>query len=101
MGIPQICGRQGHCRRHHSKGMPTFRASVWEDEQATAAMPEDYIRLTMKEIQADTTNRYGLPRMTAVSEAEGRHRRGPLCYSIETKGEGTDPGKQNEMRRER
>ena len=64
--------------------MPTFRASVWEDERVTAAMPEDYIQAYNEEIQADTTNQYGLPRMTAVSEARA------IVYSIETKGEGAD-----------
>ena len=71
------------------KGMPTFRASVWEDERVTAAMPEDYIAAYNEEIQADTTNQYGLPRMTAVSEARDAMGEA-IVYSIETKGEGPD-----------
>ena len=71
------------------KGMPTFRASVWEDERVTAAMPEDYIQAYNEEIQADTTNQYGLPRMTAVSEARDAMGEA-IVYSIETKGEGAD-----------
>ncbi len=71
------------------KGMPTFRASVWEDERVTSAMPEDYISAYNEEIQADTTNQYGLPRMTAVSEA--RDAMGDaIVYSIETNGEGPE-----------
>lgn len=71
------------------KGMPTFRASVWEDERVTSAMPEDYITAYNEEIQADTTNQYGLPRMTAVSEARDAMGEA-IVYSIETKGEGAD-----------
>lgn len=69
------------------KGMPTFRASVWEDERVTSEMPEDYIAAYNEEIQADTTNQYGLPRMTAVSEARDAMGEA-IVYSIETKGEG-------------
>lgn len=71
------------------KGMPTFRASVWEDEQVSAAMPEDYIEAYNVEIQADTTNQYGLPRMTAVSEARDAMGEA-IVYSIETKGMGAE-----------
>lgn len=71
------------------KGMPTFRASVWEDERVTSAMPKDYIAAYNTEIEADTTNQFGLPRMTSVSEA--RDAMGDaIVYSIETKGEGAD-----------
>ena len=52
-------------------------------------MPEDYIQAYNEEIQADTTNQYGLPRMTAVSEARDAMGEA-IVYSIETKGEGTD-----------
>lgn len=71
------------------QGMPTFRASVWEDERVTAEMPEDYINAYHVEIQADTTNQYGLPRMTAVSEARDAMGEA-IVYSIETKGEGPE-----------
>lgn len=71
------------------KGMPTFRASVWADERVTSAMPEDYIEAYNTEIQADTTNQYGLPRMTAVSEARDAMGEA-IVYSIETKGEGPE-----------
>jgi multiple sugar transport system substrate-binding protein len=71
------------------KGMPTFRASVWEDERVTSTMPEDYIEAYNTEIQADTTNQYGLPRMTAVSEARDAMGEA-IVYSIETKGEGAE-----------
>lgn len=71
------------------KGMPTFRASVWEDERVTSAMPADYIEAYNTEIKADTTNQYGLPRMTAVSEARDAMGEA-IVYSIETKGEGSE-----------
>lgn len=71
------------------KGMPTFRASVWEDERVTSAMPADYIEAYNTEIEADTTNQYGLPRMTAVSEARDAMGEA-IVYSIETKGEGAE-----------
>lgn len=69
------------------KGMPTFRASVWEDERVTSAMPADYIDAYHVEIQADTTNQYGLPRMIAVSEARDAMGEA-IVYAIETKGSG-------------
>lgn len=71
------------------KGMPTFRASVWEDERVTSAMPEDYIAAYNEEISADTANQYGLPRMTAVSEARDAMGEA-IVYSIETKGQGEE-----------
>lgn len=71
------------------KGMPTFRASVWADERVAATMPEDYIEAYNAEIQAETTNQYGLPRMTAVSEARDAMGEA-IVYSIETKGEGAE-----------
>lgn len=71
------------------KGMPTFRASVWADERVTSAMPEDYIAAYNEVIQTDTTNQYGLPRMTAVSEARDAMGEA-IVYAIETKGEGPD-----------
>ena len=37
------------------KGMPTFRASVWQDDRVTSAMPADYIEAYNEEIKADTT----------------------------------------------
>lgn len=70
-------------------GMPSFRASIWEDERVTSAMPEDFIAAYNEEIQAETTNQYGLPRMTAVSEARDAMGEA-IVYSIETKGEGPD-----------
>lgn len=71
------------------KGMPTFRESVWQDERVTATMPADYIAAYNTEIQADTTNQYGLPRMTAVSEARDAMGEA-IVYAIETKGEGAE-----------
>ena len=71
------------------KGMPTFRVSVWQDDRVTSAMPADYIEAYNEEIKADTTNQYGLPRMTAVSEARDAMGEA-IVYSIETKGEGTE-----------
>lgn len=68
-------------------GMPTFRESVWKDERVTSAMPEDFITAYNVEIQVETTNQYGLPRMTAVSEARDAMGEA-IVYSIETKGEG-------------
>ena len=70
-------------------GMPSFRASVWADERVTTAMPEDFIEAYNEEILADTTNQYGLPRMTAVSEARDAIGEA-IVYSIETKGEGAE-----------
>lgn len=69
------------------KGMPTFRASVWNDERVVSEMPADYIEAYNVVVQADTTNQYGLPRMTAVSEARDAMGEA-IVYSIETKGEG-------------
>ncbi len=71
------------------KGMPTFRASVWEDERVTSEMPADYIAAYNDEIQADTANQYGLPRMIAVSEARDAMGEA-IVYSIETDGEGPE-----------
>ncbi len=70
-------------------GMPSFRASVWEDERIKSAMPEDFIKAYTEEIEAETTNQYGLPRMTAVSEARDTMGEA-VVYSIETKGEGAE-----------
>lgn len=69
------------------KGMPTFRASVWKDERVVSEMSADYIEAYNVVVQADTTNQYGLPRMTAVSEARDAMGEA-IVYSIETKGEG-------------
>lgn len=71
------------------QGMPTFRASVWKDDNITSNMPEDYIDAYNTEIQADTTNQYGLPRMTSVSEARDAMGEA-IVYSIETKGQGSE-----------
>lgn len=71
------------------KGMPTFRASVWADERVTSAMPEDYINAYNEIVQVDTTNQYGLPRMTAVAEARDAMGEA-IVYAIETKGTGAD-----------
>lgn len=71
------------------KGMPSFRASVWEDERVKSAMSDDLMAAYASINASDTLNQYGLPRMTNVTEA--RDAMGAaVVYSIETKGEGQD-----------
>ncbi|MEY8351791.1 extracellular solute-binding protein [Lachnospiraceae bacterium 54-53] len=70
-------------------GMPSFRASIWADDRVTSSMPQDFIEAYNEEIMAETTNQYGLPRMTAVSEARDAMGEA-IVYSIETKGEGAE-----------
>lgn len=71
------------------KGMPSFRASVWEDPRVAEEMTEDVINAYSVVNGAETTNPYGLPRLTAVGEA--RDAMGDaVVYSIETKGEGPE-----------
>lgn len=71
------------------KGMPSFRASVWNDERVSSKMPADVSAAYAEINAADTLNQYGLPRMTNVTEA--RDAMGAaVVYSIETKGEGPE-----------
>ena len=71
------------------KGMPSFRTSVWEDDRVKNAMPEDVVKAYAIINEADTTNPYGLPRLTSVTEARDAIGEA-VVYSIETKGEGAD-----------
>ena len=71
------------------KGMPSFRTSVWEDSRVKDAMSADMVAAYAVVNEADTTNPYGLPRLTSVTEARDAMGEA-VVYSIETKGEGKD-----------
>lgn len=71
------------------KGMPSFRTSVWADTRVSEAMSADVMEAYEVVNGADTTNQYGLPRLTAVTEARDAIGEA-VVYSIETKGEGTE-----------
>lgn len=71
------------------KGMPSFRTSVWEDSRVKEAMSADMVAAYSVINENDTTNPYGLPRLTSVTEARDAIGEA-VVYSIETKGEGKD-----------
>jgi multiple sugar transport system substrate-binding protein len=71
------------------KGMPSFRNSVWQDSRVKNVMPEDVVQAYATINQSETTNPYGLPRLTSVTEARDAIGEA-VVHSIETKGEGKD-----------
>ena len=71
------------------KGMPSFRSSIWNDSRVKDAMSADMVKAYSVINESDTTNPYGLPRLTSVTEARDAIGEA-VVYSIETKGEGKD-----------
>ena len=70
-------------------GMPSFRNSVWTDERVESAMTPDMVQAYADTYAITTNNEFGLPRMTAVTEARDIMG-GAVVYSIETKGQGPE-----------
>ena len=70
-------------------GMPSFRNSVWTDERVENAMTPDMVQAYADTYAITTNNEFGLPRMTAVTEARDIMG-GAVVYSIETKGQGPE-----------
>lgn len=71
------------------KGMPSFRSSIWNDSRVKDAMSADMVKAYSVINESDTTNPYGLPRLTSVTEARDAIGEA-VVYSIETKGEGKE-----------